>query len=284
MEYLGYICGVALLFLVVMFILNKRRVPVKHYIILAIVGGLLAAFASFFLELFADLFLRFAFLGHYEVTKEGLLSFYSYDAFFSYYLVYCFILIAPIEEISKNLIGYILNEKTEYKFLSYIECIMPYLIMGIAFSIIEDYLYIKNYDVGMARLMTFLTGHPLFAMIFGHFYYKYRTDVEIISMREIVRRSGGVYKKIPLKENKYIKLGILFVCLLHGFHNFISSVAGDYFYLFYFLEVSLFILVFVFMIINRKKSVKTVALKRFLMYYPEYTINELEEMGIKCYI
>ena len=281
MEYLGYIFLVGLLFLGVLFIFNKKKVPVKYYILLAIIGGLLAAFASFMLEtFFGDILVKFLFIGNFDVNDQGQMVFSSALVFYLYYFVQHFLMVAPLEEISKNLIAYVLNEKTEHKFLSYIECVMPYLIMGIAFSIVEDYLYIKNYDNGLMRLMIFLPGHPMFAMIFGHFYYKYRVKVEVYSIREILRRTTGEYKKFSLKENKFIKLGLLISCLIHGTHNFIAVTNGDLFYCMYLIELVIFVVVFVMMIKNRKRDAKKEAVEEFLKYYPEYNEERLEELGV----
>ncbi len=190
-------------------------------------------------------------------------------------------MIGPVEEISKNIIAYLLNEKTEHKFLSYIECVMPFLIMGIAFAVVEDYLYIKNYaDSGLTRLQIFLPGHPMFAIIFGHFYYKYRVNVEIMSMKEIVKRGGENIKNLCLKGKKYITRGIIFVCLLHGLHNFISVTNGTYFYVMHIAELIIFLFVTISLIENRKRNVKKEALFKFMRYYPEYSEYQLKEWGI----
>ncbi len=281
MGFLIYIILVGLLFLGIIFFFNKNKMPIKHYLKLAVIGGILAIFVSLSFETYFKGFLRFLFLGYYEVTSAGI-TFYKWGAFIVYYFIESFLMIAPIEEISKNVIAYWLNEKTEHKFLSYIECVMPFLIMGMAFAIVEDYFYIENYeDSGLIRLQIFLPGHPMFAIIFGHFYYKYRVDVEIISMREIVRRECGKSKPLPYKGNKYIKRGIIFVCLLHGLHNFISITNGVYFYVMYIAELIIFLFVTISLIENRKRNVKQEALYKFMRYYSEYSEEQLKEWGIK---
>ena len=159
---------------------------------------------------------------------------------------------------------------------------MPFLIMGIAFAVVEDYLYIKNYaNSGLIRLQIFLPGHPMFAIIFGHFYYRYRVDAEIMSMIEIIKRGGEKIKDLHLKGKKYITRGIIFVCLLHGLHNFIGVTNGAYFYVMYITELIIFVFVTISLIENRKRNVKQEALFKFMQYYPKYSEYQLEEWGIK---
>ncbi len=267
----------AIIFLGIMFYLNRGKNAVKHYLLIAIIGGIISVLACLFIEQFSGILLDTFFSYHYY-WEDGWYYFDSAATKYLYVFIDSFLLTALVEESVKYITVFTLNEKKQHKLYTYLECIMPYLIIGIVFSVIEDALYIKNIEgSGWARVITFFTGHVSFSMIFGYFYYKYRVNTEINNLYYEAKRKGIKLRYKMAPKRRPIVIGMLLVTFMHGLNNFIDEEI--YLYL-WFLYMIIFIVLFIRIIENKKRDAKEDAIKFFLNKYTEYTEEDLTEMEI----
>lgn len=280
MVYMIVILFFAVIFLGLMFFLNKRHNDFKNYLLIAVIGGIISVIICLLIEHFNG-FLLDAFFSEHYYWEDGV---YYFDDSLSknlFVIIESFILAGLIEETVKYTTVFCLNEKRHHKLYTYLECIIPFLIIGVVFSVIENYMYIKNYEnVGLTRVIIFFAGHPLYAMIFGNFYYKHRVNIEINNIYYNAKKNGIKIRNKMRSKRKPLIIGMFLSILGHGMHNFIGSVTEEAYYVFWGLEMSLFILLLIWLIKGKYKSAKRDALGVFSKEYPEYTLEELTEMKI----
>ncbi len=277
MIYITIIVLFAIIFLGVMFFLNKGNNAVKHYLLIAIIGGIISVIACLFIEFFSGILLDTFFSEHYY-WEDGWYYFDSVGTKYLYVFIDSFLLTALVEESVKYITTFALNEKKQHKLYNYLECIIPYLIIGVVFSVIEDALYIKNIEgSGLARVIIFFTGHVSFSMIFGYFYYKYRVNTEINNLYYEAKRKGVKLRHKMMPKRRPIVIGMLLVTIMHGMNNFIDT---EYYFYLWTLYIIIFIVLFKRIIKNKKRNAKEDAIKFFLKKYLEYKEEDLVEMEI----
>ena len=277
MLYIMIIVLFSCLFLGVMFRLNKGHNMVKHYVLIAVVGGIVTVIACLFIEFFSGILLDTFFSEHYY-WQDGFYYFDSKLAANMYRFIDSFLLAALVEESVKYITVFGLNEKKQDKLYTYIECVMPFLIIGVIFSVVEDILYINNIEgSGLARVLTFFTGHVSFSMIFGYFYYKYRVNVEINNLYYKAKKKGVKLRHKMMQKRIPIVKGMILVVLMHGLNNFINDKYYVYLWLSY---MVIFIILFVRLNKNKTKNVKDDSIRYFTSMYPEFKCNkeQLEEL------
>jgi RsiW-degrading membrane proteinase PrsW (M82 family) len=270
----------AIIFLGLMFILNKGKNNIKHYLLIAVIGGIISAFACLFVEQFSG-FLLDTFFSEFYYYKNGYLYFETYLSMFLYSFIDCLILTGLVEEGVKYLTVFSLTEKNQHRLYTYLECVIPIILIGVVFAVIEDYLYIFEYETsGWIRASIFFGGHNAWSMLFGYFYYRYRVRTEVNNLYYQAKKKGIKLRYKMLNKRKPIYIGMLIVVLMHGIYNFISYHFLAINVLKGILNVGLFVVLLIYTISSRKKNAKKDALKYFVKMYPEYTEEQLKEMEI----
>lgn len=201
----------------------------KRYLI-CILFGLIACVLSLIIERILEFILSLSFANYYKIVDDKLV-WTSLVAQLLYYLIDCFLIIAIVEELAKFLPLFLVIENNYWERKTKFDCILPFLIVTITFSIIEDIIYIYIYypesSTGILRLLTEFSGHILWGLISGIGYYKYTVKTKVESIKYGIKKLKGGdnpnYKFINtgMFSDTILIIHILIVTVLHGIFDFL---------------------------------------------------------------
>ena len=257
---------------------KSQKLTFKYFAILTLLGAL-AVGVSFVLGTYVSTWLTWTFAGYYYV-EDGVIIWNNIIAEVLYYFINCFLVVAVIEEYSKSLIikkfdGVEVSLKTT------LDCITQFVIVGVVFAILEDIMYIVRYDAGLTRLLITLSGHFMYALVFGYYYSKSKIYKEFTNIG-VKLNARGYQLKRAISGNKaraYMAKATLIPILLHGTHNFIAYVLPDIAVIFIIIETILFLRYFI-KAIRNNYSIHDKAIELFISKYPKVTKEEIEEILI----
>lgn len=279
-AYLVLIIILTLIVLSIIMIVNKKkRPPWGFYIALLIYGvviGYVAGFLSGAAEGFVELFFR-----KYVYYQNGEMYWTSVYPYLIYQFILQFCIVSFYEEMGKIFVPAIIEDNTLQRTKTSLDCILHFMIIAVAFSVSESYLYIKEYDNGLLRFLITIAGHPLFALVYGVFFVKHRINIKAISIANRLRYQGFEIDNIKQTffRRKYFFIGILASMLLHATHNFFAPLDEVILFVMVILRTLLFIILFVFVLIQNIQIDKK-GEELFLKKYPEFTLEQLIELGI----
>lgn len=201
----------------------------KRYLI-CILFGVIAFVLSLIIEWVFEFILSLVFSNYYKIVDDKLV-WTSLVAQLIYYFIDCFLIIAIVEELAKFLPLFLVIENNYWERKTKFDCILPFLIVTITFSIIEDIIYIYIYypesSTGILRLLTEFSGHILWGLISGIGYYKYTVKTKVESIKYGIKKLKGGdnpnYKFINtgMFSDTILIIHILIVTVLHGIFDFL---------------------------------------------------------------
>jgi len=219
------------IFLIV-FLCNKNshsNFITKSKILIFILFGLLAAIASIFSETFLESILSSFFSDKYTVTEEGII-WDSKGAQILYNFFFTFIIVGITEELTKFFPCYLyingkLNTISNEK-ATRLDCIIPFVIVGATFSVLEDVVYIfsdtTNSSIGFVRLITEVAGHLFWSLLIGEGFYRHavrsRSQKILYKIKEKERLN---YINTGMFSDNMLYISVAFNILMHGIYNFL---------------------------------------------------------------
>jgi len=289
-----YISLIILLNSIVIFtilIINRKQkiqLRAKDYILLVLTGGLAAMFAGFANTLGQDLLLYL--FRKFIILENGEIYWIKGIYVIIFNFIYYFFIVGIVEEFSKNIIPLILCKNKEYRSKTSLECILNFMIVACVFSCIEDYIYIKNGAPGEIRLLTVLSGHLLYSLIFCKNFMNYKVRDKALAIGALVKHKtwktegNESLKKFESKfSNKnFLKKSFLFAILCHGGYNFtifIFDNSKSLLFIFIMLLNALFIVLFILELI-KIRNLEQEGINLFIKEYPYYNKEKLIELEI----
>ena len=151
-------------------------------------------------------------------------------------ILYCFIEIALIEELSKWICSYLSVFKNKNFNYTY-DGIVYFSFVALGFACVENILYAVNANIGtiIFRGIATVPAHVFFGITSGYYY--------ILSVKE--KKKNNRYKK-----NIYLLLSIIVPTILHGFYDFCLLKENYFFFVIYLI----FIVSLYFFVISNAKS------------------------------
>ena len=226
MNYIGFILSLIIAILPVYMIgkyfYNKDTIKepkklLKKLFLSGIISGLIVIFISTIIIIFIP--------NIANLDNKNLLSL----------ILYCFIFVATIEEISKFIMIYHISFNNK-EFDQAFDIILYSIYVGLGFACFENIIYILSSNssiiLSFVRGITAIPAHTSFQIIMGYYLYLY---------------------KINHKKNNYILLSIIIPILLHGTYDYIL-LSNNHLLLLYFIIVLIFI--FIFSYLKAKKLIK----------------------------
>ena len=202
---------------------KNKRFPFKkkdYFILSAIAVG--AVLFSIIASGFAQVSIYYMFRRRYFYLDGEWYWYYKKSLIFYTWVNHLFG-VALIEEFAKHILLF-LQLKTK-KVRTYLDCITSFLFVGVLFAVIEDIKYYVNYDVTY-RFIGALSGHLMFSMIVGGFYYRYMVNKKIVILDRFLKDVGAVDSSVRVKGCSKIILagGFLLAVALHTLYNFLASL------------------------------------------------------------
>lgn len=155
----------------------------KRNILFFILSGIFAIIASLLIESILEFILDLIFSNSYTIVDNEKI----WNNLFIkgiYYFIDCLIIVALVEELAKNLPTLFIIDENSYSYKTKIDCIIPFVITAVIFSIVEDIIYIINYGelTSFIRLLTEFCGHTLWGLITGEGFYRYVINNSVYSL------------------------------------------------------------------------------------------------------
>jgi len=254
-----------------------NRHTILRFLLLILFGGI-ACVISLIIEYFSTFLLISFFSDGYSIVNNKVYWDNSFNEIL-YNFIFCFIIVGIIEELTKILPVFFYNKRCLFYHndLKKFDFIIPFLIVGMTFSIIEDVEYIMNGDewTGFARLITEFCGHTLYALLIGVGYYKSSVKAKATSLSFSLRM-----KKVPdikfisgMKSKNIFAVSCIIIIFIHGLYDFLVYTFIDLAFIFIALSLIYFI---VFLIMFRNTNFKDDYIKRFLKDNKHLTKEEVE--------
>lgn len=201
----------------------------KRYLI-CILFGVIAFVLSLIIEWVFQFILSLVFSNYYKIVDDKLV-WTSLVAQLIYYFIDCFLIIAIVEELAKFLPLFLVIENNYWERKTKFDCILPFLIVTITCSIIEDIIYIYVYDLssstGILRLLTEFSGHTLWGLISGIGYYKYTVKTKAESIKYGIKKLKGEdnpnynFINTGMFSDTTLIIHIVIATILHGLFDFL---------------------------------------------------------------
>lgn len=201
----------------------------KRYLI-CILFGVIAFVLSLIIEWVFQFILSLVFSNYYKIVDDKLV-WTSLVAQLIYYFIDCFLIIAIVEELAKFLPLFLVIENNYWERKTKFDCILPFLIVTITCSIIEDIIYIYVYDLssstGILRLLTEFSGHTLWGLISGIGYYKYTVKTKAESIKYGIKKLKGEdnpnynFINTGMFSDTILIIHIVIATILHGLFDFL---------------------------------------------------------------
>lgn len=140
-----------------------------------------------------------------------------------YNFLFLIIVIATTEELTKILPAFFIKKNERKMERTKFDYIIPFLIVGITFSILEDIKYIiEDSDTGIWRLATVFIGHPFWAILIGNGYYNYkvREKSNYICCKIREESPSLATKWLSLDDVKYFIKICIMVIAIHGIYDY----------------------------------------------------------------
>lgn len=269
--------------LILMYFLLKNKgssVLNRHTILrflIFVVFGIGATVVSLLFENFFTTLVSMCFAGSVSYV-DGVLVWYNKFLEISYYFVMCFFVIGILEELAKILPTYFYSEHFLFgnTYLKKFDFLIPFLVVGLTFSLIENGLYFKNSTSNLIylRMLTQFSGHILFALLTGEAYYKYSVKSYCNRISYTLRNKNvpNIKSISGMRYNRIFKVGCIIVMLLHGVYDFLLYVFPNIGYIFIAVSSIYFI---VYMIKLKNSKFKEDTVNRFLKDNSHLTLDEV---------
>ena len=270
------------LFLMYFLLKNKgssvfNRHSILRFLILVAFGIGAFLVTAYFESLFTTLMSVF-FAGSLNYVN-GVLVWYSKFLEISYYFIYFFFVANIVEELAKILPAYFYSEnflfgKTALKRFDFI---IPFLIVGLTISVIENgmFFYKTSNNLVYLRILTQFSSHILWALLIGEAYFRYSVKAYANKIYNIFRS-----KDVPdikaisgMKPKKMFKLSCVIIMFIHGLFEFLVynfPIIG-----LVFIGVSL-VCCIIFIIKIKNSHFKETSIKRFLKDNNQLTYDEVK--------
>lgn len=219
---------------------NGEYLKNKKRFLISLVYLVVSLLASFFLVSLLEIFLLAVLSSKYSYTETGIV----WDNMFFevlYNFIYYFLAVALVEELGKILPTYHFLEGDTSEIKTKFDCMIPFLLVSMGFSIVEDILYIYKYYpdeefVGFMRLIVELPGHVLWGLLIGEAYYRYTVKCNVELLRYRLKQDDERFKYVNtgMYSQKIFKVATLLIIILHGLFDFLlvtNSTIG-YIYIF----------------------------------------------------
>lgn len=263
------------------------RKMLKYLIFLGVVAVIL--FVAYGVENFLNIVVSGMFQGLYKVVN-GMVIWNKPIIGLLYNFVVYFLITGVTEELLKTLPVFALNREffKEHLTTKY-DCIIPFLIVGMGFSIVEDILYIYVYydgatGVDIVRLLTEFSGHTLWALLIGMGYYKYivKYRAERLAFNLRTRKLNYINTNLGMSSKSIFALSCAIVIYMHGLFDFLLAtfpILGLFFI------AGSFVYFIVFLILLRNSSLKIDSFKTFMKHQediePEFIKEFIEDKKIR---
>ena len=202
----------------------------KRYLI-CILFGVIALLLALIISSILESILSIIFANYYKIVDDELI-WTNTIAKLIYYFINCFLNVALVEEVAKFLPLFFLIENNYWERKTKYDCIIPFLVVAIIFSIIEDIVYIYSYNpessTGILRLLTELSGHIFWGLIIGIGYYKYTVKSNVESIKYGVKRLKEANKQnynfinTGMFADTILIIHIAIAIVLHGIFDFLA--------------------------------------------------------------
>ena len=266
---------------------NRRSSFLNRYTIYRyvfyIAFAVVAVLVAYLIEEFVTTFFLFLFSGCYTIYDGNLYwNNQLYEIIFN--ILEYIILVGFIEELVKHLPVYLYNKNAMFGQLSLkkYDFIIPFLTVGIVFSIIENAIYFKDYTTNAIylRILTSLAFHILFSFImaFGNYKYAVKSNALSICYKLKNKNVDNIHIISGLKHNQILLGSFFLVSLLHGIFDFLLSTYPTIGLIFIGCGLVCFIVI---MITLRNKSFKEDVFNRFLNDNKNLTIEEVKSL-LEC--
>lgn len=271
-----------LLLLIYFLIRNKRssvfnRHTKLRFLILVVLGIGAFLVSQFIIEYFGGPLPVF-FAGTYSyVNGEVIWNNLFFEILYKFIWFFC--IVSIVEELIIILPVYFYSEnfmfgKTNLKKFDFL---IPFLIVSLTFSIIENGIYFyrtTNYWIYL-RILTQFAGRILGAVLIGEGYYRYsvKANANRISYNLRNKNVPNIKSISGIKYNKIFMLSCIIVIVLHGLCNFLLST---FIILGVAVEVACLIYFIVYMIKLKNTNFKEDSINRFLKYNKHLTFEEVK--------
>ncbi len=253
--------------------------PLRFTVFSCMTGGVILITIG--LSYFAQTIVLGMFAGQYTITINGVV-WNNPGTGLLYNFISYFLIVGVIEELLKIIPVFVLNKEfySEDMTKKY-DCIIAFLIVGMVFSIVEDFLYIFIYyegavNVGIQRLLTEFSTHTLWALLIGIGYYKYfvKKKAERIAFNLKTRQVEGISYNLGMSSKKIFTLSCLIVVLMHGMYDFLLVT-------FPILGIVFAAFSFVFFVVNlaflRNTNLNEDSINIFLRYHKNINRQDLKQ-------
>lgn len=221
-----------LLLLFYLFIKNKgikyifSKKIFRYLIFVGIVAIII--FVVYGLEFFLNTVTSGLFQGQYKIVS-GMIVWNDPMIGLLYNFITYFLITGMVEELLKTLPVFALNKEFfKEELTTKYDCIIPFLIVGMGFSIVEDFLYIYEYydgttGIDIVRLLTEFSGHTLWALLIGMGYYKYivKYRAEKLAFNLKTRQLNFININMGMSSKSIFALSCAIVIFTHGLFDFL---------------------------------------------------------------
>ena len=193
---------------------------------------------------------------------------------------------AALEEIAKYFLFNYLWNNGDIQMKSPLQTTLVFVIVGATFSFIEDVKYIVEGASAWARIITIISGHLCYALLFSLFFTKEVVRSRCSYMMEDnlvkLKRNPKYYNKYII-DKKYLLKGLLISTTFHFIHNFLielTSITFIFSYLFYALIIvlTLFFIIKIIIMFKKDYSYNMLAERQISIDYPDIE-KELESIN-----
>ncbi len=262
--------------------LRAGQRPNKKTIFKAVGLGLLAIILSIILQLLFEWLINQTFEILFGRVMDQMPVFKVID-----FVIRKVLIFVIIEEVAKCLLFKFMWNNGNFILKTPLQTTLLFVLVGATFSFVEDVFYIVNGTKPYFRIITSVSGHIVYALIYSLFFIK-----EVVRLRAMFKVNHFIklldnpseYSNIYVFDRKYLLKGLLLCIFVHFAHNLICQLPLNNI-LSIILLITEVICLNIFFIFKIKKMIKNdttyddLARSRIITNYPNLVddLNKLHE-------